>query len=661
MHVAVLLRHLGPGTTRWRSSRAPPRRARADEPHGALARSSRACAPRNRRRRDEHGLGHGAALAFRSGRAPGFAGPPPSPPPTPHSSYVYVNVNPPGADAAARRPRPVWRAPAACSFQPPRQSRSTPSISASTASMSSFCCRSRGRSSPASRRTSRAAPLVARHLVEVEQLADLGQGEPEALAAQDELQPHPLALAVDRAPARAARVRASPGPRRSGSRAWSARTRGEVGDGVRGLARRRGGLGAACMRDRGIATAGGGEAGPRYHIGRPHRPPRRHVRPRSCRPRLSPLRAARRRGAAPSRRASCGCGCRCRSRSTTSTCGCSAAATAGRWSTPARQRGHARALGRPLRAHRSGRPIARASSPPLPPGPPRQRRVAPSFFGCPVTMTHGEFHRARDHRRARRARAWPTRALSEPRHGRADVARWPRAATGTGRACPWPVRVDAPHPGRRQDRASVATAWPCSSGYGHSPSTRRCSAPRARRADLGRHAAAEDQHQRQRVAVEPDGDPLGRFLDSLARSRTCRRRRWCCRRIGLPFRGIPLRVAQLRGAPRPRDAWSRTAAGVAAASAAEMVPVLFRARARPAAALLRDGRDDRPPQPPVAAGRIARTVATTAGHRASPTPITRPPPRGRWRCPRPPPMPTPQIDPVALAESLAAAAEKSAR
>src|SRR5207237_6707626 len=39
--------------------------------------------------------------------------------------------------------------------------------------------------------------FVARNLVQVEQLSDLRQGEPEALSAQDQFDPHALALAVN--------------------------------------------------------------------------------------------------------------------------------------------------------------------------------------------------------------------------------------------------------------------------------------------------------------------------------------------------------------------------------------------------------------------------------------------------------------------------------
>ena len=66
-------------------------------------------------------------------------------------------------------------------------------------------------------------PLVAGRRVDVEELADLGQREAEPLAAQDQLDPRALALAVDPRRARGGAARAGPRPRRSGSRASSAR------------------------------------------------------------------------------------------------------------------------------------------------------------------------------------------------------------------------------------------------------------------------------------------------------------------------------------------------------------------------------------------------------------------------------------------------------
>jgi len=79
-------------------------------------------------------------------------------------------------------------------------------------------------------------------------------------------------------------------------------------------------------------------------------------------------------------------------------------------------------------------------------------------------------------------------------------------------------------------------------------------------------------------APEPDGDPLGRFLDSLSAFESLPPDTLVLPSHGLPFRGIPVRVAQLRTHHDAR--LSELAAAVAAAptavSAADVVPVLFR-------------------------------------------------------------------------------------
>ena len=90
--------------------------------------------------------------------------------------------------------------------------------------MSSRCCWSIARRSASIAGTCELRPLVARRRVHVDQLADLRQREPEPLAAQDQLEARALALAVD-AGAPRARGASRPCPRRSGSRASSARTR----------------------------------------------------------------------------------------------------------------------------------------------------------------------------------------------------------------------------------------------------------------------------------------------------------------------------------------------------------------------------------------------------------------------------------------------------
>jgi len=78
--------------------------------------------------------------------------------------------------------------------------------------------------------------------------------------------------------------------------------------------------------------------------------------------------------------------------------------------------------------------------------------------------------------------------------------------------------------------------------------------------------------------VEPDADPLARFLDSLSVYETLPPDTLVLPSHGLPFRGIPLRVAQLRAhhAARLDELAVAIERSPAPASAAELVPVLFR-------------------------------------------------------------------------------------
>src|SRR6185312_5182879 len=91
------------------------------------------------------------------------------------------------------------------------------------------------------------AALVARHLVHVEELADLGEREAQALAPQDQLQPDPLALAVDAHAPRALRRQQAlvlvEADRARGQREFLREGRDRVG-------------GMACGRHRGCAREG---------------------------------------------------------------------------------------------------------------------------------------------------------------------------------------------------------------------------------------------------------------------------------------------------------------------------------------------------------------------------------------------------------------------
>jgi glyoxylase-like metal-dependent hydrolase (beta-lactamase superfamily II) len=75
--------------------------------------------------------------------------------------------------------------------------------------------------------------------------------------------------------------------------------------------------------------------------------------------------------------------------------------------------------------------------------------------------------------------------------------------------------------------------------------------------------------------IEPDGDPLGRFLESLSRFEDLPADTLVLPSHGLPFVGIHARVEQLRAHHAARLAEIEDAA-VAPVTASEMLPVLFR-------------------------------------------------------------------------------------
>jgi glyoxylase-like metal-dependent hydrolase (beta-lactamase superfamily II) len=79
-------------------------------------------------------------------------------------------------------------------------------------------------------------------------------------------------------------------------------------------------------------------------------------------------------------------------------------------------------------------------------------------------------------------------------------------------------------------------------------------------------------------APEPDGDPLGAFLESIAAFELLPPDTLVLPSHGLPFRGIALRVGQLRvhHATRLAELVAAIEGAAAPQSAADVVPVLFR-------------------------------------------------------------------------------------
>ncbi|MET0345386.1 MAG: MBL fold metallo-hydrolase [Casimicrobiaceae bacterium] len=200
-------------------------------------------------------------------------------------------------------------------------------------------------------------------------------------------------------------------------------------------------------------------------------------------------------------------------------------------------------------------------------------------FGCPITMTQAEFLSAY----AIFDQA-ATHALSDTcalfrRHGMSDEHVDALAGRGNHyrRGVP-----ELPATFRRMIAGDLVDAghraWRVIPGYGHSPEHAALHA-----ADAGVLISGDMLLPRitTNVAVwpaEPDGDPLARFLHSLDAFDALPPDTLVLPSHGLPFRGIPLRIAQLRAhhAARLAELETFVAAAPTLQAAVDVLPVLFR-------------------------------------------------------------------------------------
>ncbi len=79
---------------------------------------------------------------------------------------------------------------------------------------------------------------------------------------------------------------------------------------------------------------------------------------------------------------------------------------------------------------------------------------------------------------------------------------------------------------------STGASWRVIVGYGHAPEHAALYCEETRRADLRRHGAAQDQHQRPVWPASPNGDPLELFLRSVAHYAELPAEPSCCPRTG---------------------------------------------------------------------------------------------------------------------------------
>jgi len=200
-------------------------------------------------------------------------------------------------------------------------------------------------------------------------------------------------------------------------------------------------------------------------------------------------------------------------------------------------------------------------------------------FGAPVAMTHAEYLTA--HASAGQFGGYTAEATISlfRSHGMSgtDLAALEKRGNNYRRGVPdLPQSFDRMLDG--EIRLAGDSSWRVISGYGHSPE--HASLYCAERGVLisGDMLLPRISTNVSVTAVDPDGDPLRRFLDSLSAFTDLPPETLVLPSHGLPFRGIAVRIAQLKAHHEARLAELDDAVRKAAAPlcAADLVPLLFR-------------------------------------------------------------------------------------
>ncbi|MFO1315996.1 MAG: MBL fold metallo-hydrolase [Burkholderiales bacterium] len=199
-------------------------------------------------------------------------------------------------------------------------------------------------------------------------------------------------------------------------------------------------------------------------------------------------------------------------------------------------------------------------------------------FGCTVTMTHGEFLAAHAIIDERAAHAPADTCVLFRAHGMAAAEVDALAARGNSYRRGVPVAPANYHRLLAGDEVRAGgTAWRAIVGYGHSSEHASLFAPAHNVLISGDMLLPKISTNVSVWPSDSDGDPLGRFLDSLASFEDLPPSSLVLPSHGLPFRGIPLRIAQLRAHHDARlaELVEALAGAGGPVSAAQMVPVLF--------------------------------------------------------------------------------------
>jgi glyoxylase-like metal-dependent hydrolase (beta-lactamase superfamily II) len=200
-------------------------------------------------------------------------------------------------------------------------------------------------------------------------------------------------------------------------------------------------------------------------------------------------------------------------------------------------------------------------------------------FDCPIVMTQSEFLAAHAIVDQRASFALPDTCALFRRHGMADEHLAGLAERGNV------YRRGVPEVPARFDRmiagdlvAGGGTTWQVIPGYGHSPEHAALYAAESSLLISGDMLLPKITTNVAVWPAEPDGNPLARFLRSLDAFEALPPDTLVLPSHGLPFRGIPLRIAQLRAhhAERLSELATALASAGTPQSAADIVPVLFR-------------------------------------------------------------------------------------
>jgi len=226
-----------------------------------------------------------------------------------------------------------------------------------------------------------------------------------------------------------------------------------------------------------------------------------------------------------------------------------------------------------------GRPITRIIATHFHPDHLGNARWLSERFRCPIVMTQAEFLTAHAVLGQHTAHSHADVCALFAAHGMAPGFVAALAARGStyGRGVPGaPERFAGIQDG--DDIVAGGTPWRVICGHGHSPD--HASLHSAARGLLisGDMLLPRISTNVSVAPAEPDGDPLARFLASIAATAALPSATLVLPSHGLPFRGLALRVAQLQAhhADRLSELADAVAAAMGPVSAADLVPVLFR-------------------------------------------------------------------------------------